>query len=299
MIRFLLRQIILLFRWVPFPLLYQKANVLKFILQHVVRYRSRVIRANLDLCFPSLPEKEKQAIIGRSYANLADIVMESIKGLKMDADTLLARYVFEGHEAIHRLLSENKSCIVCCGHIGNWEWAVKAFGYHFGSRVIGLYKPITNKAVEAVVNQYRAESGLQLISTRETRAMTDQLPSGRLILMMGDQNPSNLEKAITVNFFGIATPCLHGIAKYARQYDLAVFFADIVRQSRGHYRLKITKLFDEAAALTDREITQRFMSQVEACIRRSPGDWLWSHKRFKNLNRIPQESVANGHAASR
>jgi Kdo2-lipid IVA lauroyltransferase/acyltransferase len=285
MTRFILRQIILSFSWVPFAILFLQANVLKFLLQQVFSYRRKVAEDNILLCFPALTDKERSDILKDSYSNLSDIILESIKGLSMNKDEMLDRYVFSGHEKIHHLLSEKNSCIVCCGHISNWEWGVKSFGYHFGEKAIGIYKPISSPVIEEIVNQLRARSGLQLISTKETRKIEEQLHEGRMIIMMADQNPSDLAKAIWVNFFDIETPCLHGIAKYAKQYALPVFFADIQRKKRGRYEVQFSLLIETPEIMTEQEITQVYMSKVEKCIRRLPGDWLWSHKRFKNLGK--------------
>jgi KDO2-lipid IV(A) lauroyltransferase len=99
--------------------------------------------------------------------------------------------------------------------------------------------------------------------------------------MAADQSPRNKEKAIWVDFLGRDTAFLHGPEKYAMQYNYPVFYADIKQVKRGYYTLYLSILADDPASLSEGEITKRFAAKLESIILEDPGNWLWSHKRWK------------------
>lgn len=93
--------------------------------------------------------------------------------------------------------------------------------------------------------------------------MVDEIPKGKLILLMADQNPSNVRDAIWVKFFNKETACLHGLEKYSKTYNLPVIYMGMQRVKRSLYTLEFTLLVENPAACKYGEITQRFMSMLE------------------------------------
>ncbi|HEX5624422.1 MAG TPA: hypothetical protein VFX48_00280, partial [Saprospiraceae bacterium] len=231
LVRFLIKG----FQILPFRVAYLISDFLQFLLQDVIRYRRKVVDQNLLRCFPEITETERRIIMHDSYANLADIVVEGIKGLNLTHGELSERYRFVNAEVIQSYLDRNESVIVAPSHIANWEWAVLQFGYQFPGRSIGIYKMINNPYLEKYVKDKRAKSSIQLLSTRETRLVGSELEKGRIMILMSDQNPSNIKDAIWVRFFGRETACLHGIEKYAVQNELPVFYLEVERVARGYY----------------------------------------------------------------
>jgi KDO2-lipid IV(A) lauroyltransferase len=269
----------------PFPVLYFFSDIIRLLLQHVIRYRRKTIWNNLRKSFPEKNHTELRAIFNDCYINLADILIEGIKGLRMTEAELQSRYPFYNKAILTTYLEKNQSVIAVNAHFSNWEWAVLGYGYKFPNKSIGIYKTIQNEYINEYVNELRAKSSIQLLSTRETRMVADEMPKGKILVLMGDQNPSNIKDAIWVTFFGRDTACLHGIEKYSRQYNLPVVFAEIKRIQRGHYQLQFEKLVENPNELEYGAITQLYMSRCEKNILLHPGDWLWSHKRWKHVRK--------------
>lgn len=276
------RFFIWIFRIMPFGVLEQLSRLLAWALQHLIGYRRAVMEDNLKSCFPDQDPARRKETIRLAYRNLASVLLESIKGLSLTGDEIRKRNRMLDAELVDRYLDQGKSVICVCGHYANWEWSVLGIGYRFPGKSIGIYKKINNPRVEAYIKSLRARSTMKLLTTHETRFMTEDLPKGRLILLMSDQNPSNSRDAIWVNFFGRDTACLHGLEKYARQYDLPVIYMDMERQKPAWYQLRFSLLCEHPSSLQKGELTQMFMSRLEETIRRYPPDWLWSHKRWKH-----------------
>jgi len=257
-----------------------------YVLFYIIRYRRKVIEDNLASCFPNLRGIEKINIIKKTYQNLSDIFIEGIKGLLLSKEEIFTRNTFINSNLVNAYLNKGQSVICVCGHYNNWEWTVLGIGYYFQNKVIGIYKKISNTYVENYIRKLRAKSSMLLLPTSETRKMIEEIPKGKLILLMADQNPSNVNDAIWVKFFNKETACLHGLEKYARAYNLPVIYMEMQRIKRSYYTLEFSMLVENPSSCSFGEITQIFMSQLEKTIIKDPSNWLWSHKRWKHSRKI-------------
>ncbi|MCX6284223.1 MAG: lysophospholipid acyltransferase family protein [Bacteroidetes bacterium] len=266
----------------PFPLLYLLSDFGQFFLHRVMGYREKVIRTNLKTCFPSLDEKELNTITGDVYKNLADILAEGIKGFTMLPATVRKRHFITNPEIIEPWLAQGRSVIALPAHYNNFEWGSMSPGLFTKHPIIAFYKPLSNKYINRFMKWSRVKFGTTLASIYETFLVFErnaQTPS--VYIMAADQSPSNAEKSYWVEFLGRETAFLHGPEKYARMYNYPVVYVDVKRVKRGYYAVEATLLADEPATLPEGEVTKRYAKKLEEAILKSPGNWLWSHKRWK------------------
>ena len=281
----LFRFFILLFRAMPFRLVYIVSDVLYFLLYKVFGYRKAIVISNLQNSFPEKSPPEIKDITRKAYKNLADIMVEGIKGASMSEKQIKARYTFLSPEILASSFADGQSVILVAGHYLNWEWAALSPPFFFKHHIVALYKRLHNQYLNDFMKRSRSGTGETLYELRETaeafnnHAKKDP-PS--LFLLAADQSPSNTENAHWVEFLGQDTPCLHGPEKYARIHNLPVVFSYPKRIKRGYYELKTEWLVRDPASVEVGEITTAFMNRLEQVIREEPGGWLWSHKRWKH-----------------
>ncbi|MCC6816821.1 MAG: lysophospholipid acyltransferase family protein [Saprospiraceae bacterium] len=279
----LVRTCILFFKLIPFWLINKLSFLLKFILSRVIKYRRKTLISNINYCFPNLNKKELQDFISSNYQNLSTITLESIKGLSLSGNEIMRRNPIKGLETVRELLNKNKSLILVCPHYYNWEWTVLSSAYHLPERVIGIYKAIRNPYLEKFVYSLRSRSSIHLIKTWETRRIIEEIPKGRAILLMLDQYPYNTDKAIWVNFFGQKIPVIHGLEKYSREFGLPVYYLNQRKLKESYYEVTVEELVADPSELKENQVTELFISKVEAVIRNNPAPWLWTHRRWKHL----------------
>jgi len=277
------RILVFSFALVPFPVLYIQSDVLRFFLYRVVKYRRAVVFKNLSESFPKKSEKEIEKIAKNFYKHLSDITLESIKGLSLSKKTLLKRYPVKNVELLDEYFSSGQNIIGLASHYGNWEWGVLSFGLQFKHTSVGLYKPLSNKYIERFIKKARAAWGMHLVSFYETdNAFSVKHDKPSLIFMVSDQNPSNIEKAIWIDFLNHDTACLHGAEAYSKKYNLPLVYGDIQRVKRGYYEVTVSKLIENPGDTEYGEITRKYMQFLEDIILKKPENWLWSHKRWKH-----------------
>jgi Kdo2-lipid IVA lauroyltransferase/acyltransferase len=267
----------------PFFVIYGLADVLYFLLRYVLRYRKTVMLDNLKGCFPEKSATEIDEILTAAYRNLADITIEGIKGLTMSAAELRARYSITNPEIVKPYLETSPRGILTGAHYNNWEWGVLSWSLWFQPQVIGIYKPLTNKHLEAWLNKKRSNFGMYLAATYETRkALEVHEGKQSLFVLMGDQSPSNLKTTHWLSFLGRDTAWLHGVGTLAVAHNMPIFYLDTQRIKRGYYQSAVHELCLNPLEHSPEQISQLYANFVAQIIVKNPSPWLWSHKRWKH-----------------
>jgi KDO2-lipid IV(A) lauroyltransferase len=172
---------------------------------------------------------------------------------------------------------------VLTSHNFNWELAGQALPMNLKQKVIGIYAPLTNKALEKILYDLRTKRGLVLLKTSEFKsAMIPHRNDIYLITLVADQNPRNLTKGIWVKFFGKLTPFTRGPERAARHDNTAIAFGYITKPKRGYYKAEYVLAEEDLSGLPDGELTKRYARYLESVISKSPETYLWTHKRWKH-----------------
>lgn len=272
-----------LFRLIPFFGIYLLSDLLRFFLKRVIRYRRKVIFANLSTSFTELSAAEIEAIGHKTYQNLCDITLESIKGLSMSPEHLRERYRIVNPEILDHSFQRGESVILAGAHYGNWEWGVRSWSLWFKHKVMGIYKPLANKTVESFLNARREDFGMKLVSPKHTKTAIEEAQKNPcLLVLFGDQNPHNLNTCHWVPFLFRDTAWLQGVAEISHQKNFSVYYLKTQRIKRGYYESRLVPLVENPTELRPLEISERYAAMVEQNIREKPEDWLWSHKRWKH-----------------
>jgi KDO2-lipid IV(A) lauroyltransferase len=271
-----------LFRFVPYPLLYVFSDILAFVLRNVAGYRKQVILNNLTKAFPEKSTAEINSIVGETYRNLTDIILETVKSFTTPVSGLQRRCVFRNPETVTDVLNGGKSVLLAGSHTCNWEYAGTMLPTALHVPVFGAYKPLTNKPTEAFLNQKRGRGGMIPIPMESMMAELRRSQSRpTATILISDQSPSSRKRAQWISFFGRDTACLPGADIISRMFDYPVFSYRITRVRRGYYEVTFIPVCMNPSEAREGAITRRYHELLEQEIRENPGNWLWSHKRWK------------------
>ncbi len=269
----------------PFTLMYRLSNVLAWFLSNVIKYRTEVTRQNLQNAFPSKSETEINTIFKKSYLNLADVLLEGIKGFSMSVEEIKKRYVFHDTKLVNRYFDQGKHVILYASHYANWEWGPLAVGHFVKHRSLGIVKLLKNKYINEYVQSHRCGKNVFWADVSKAgsaiKAYSDQPTQ---FVFLSDQGPSNTKTAHWIHFLNQDTPCHFGVDRLARRKGYPVFNIITERVSRGYYRLQYELLTDDPSNTNDGDITKMYMRSLEMQIIDKPEYWLWSHKRWKRAH---------------
>jgi KDO2-lipid IV(A) lauroyltransferase len=266
----------------PMPFLNITASVVAMGLR-LGGYRRKVIDANLKRAFPNINSRERKRITNDFYKNIADIMLESIKGLSISETSLRKRVTLKNQEVFESLYKNDRGVMVVMGHYTNFEWVAMSMPLLVPHDTFAVYGRIKNDKVNQWVVNLRQRFGLRLFQMKETYDFMLNNPSKTpLYLFMADQAPHKGKIRYRAPFFNIDTPTHLGAENLAKSCDLSVVFIHVERTKRGHYQITPKLLFENPQETEQYEITNAHVGELEAQIRHKPSDWLWSHKRWKN-----------------
>jgi len=269
---------------IPAPVLYWLSNLFSFVVYRIIRYRTALVKNNLNSSFPGIPEKEIDRLTILFYKNLADIILEGIWAFTISKKQLLRRYRIINPEVLKAFSDAGQSLIVVTGHYANWEWGSLSSSLQTGYDAVAFYKPMTNKYIDKFGRWSRSRFGTTLSPINETTVTFEKRKNIKtLYLMAADQGmPKQFsERAYWIQYLNHNTPFLHGMEKHARKNNLPVIYVDIQRVSRGMYTLELSVLTTNPLELEQGKLTEMYAGKLESVILNRPENWLWSHNRFK------------------
>lgn len=281
--------------WLPLSALHGLSTVTAVVLHRVVRYRRRVVRANLEAAFPDKSPAERRDIERRFYHNFTDNFVETLKLLHISDDEMARRMEFVDTDIIDSLMDQGKSIVVYFGHFFNWEWApsISLHTRHKPSDKVAfaqIYRPLRSEAFDGLMLGIRSRFGSESIDKKVAlRRLLQYRREGRLSItgFMSDQHPSHGDPGLITTFMEQPTAIITGTETLARRLGMALIYWDMERLGRGRYRVTTRLIADDAASLPEGEATRRYAQMLETTIRRDPSIWLWSHKRWKHKVTLP------------
>ncbi|MCM1336280.1 MAG: lysophospholipid acyltransferase family protein [Candidatus Amulumruptor caecigallinarius] len=280
--------------WLPMWALYRVSDLLAPILYHIVRYRRRVVRTNLERSFPEKSPAEIRKISREFYRRFADNFVESIKLLSISDKEMKRRVIYENVELVDEYLRQGKTLIAYFAHTGNWEWApsITLWSHAENSPVFAqVYRPLRNARADHFFLKLRSRFGS--LSFKKNNVIRDLLrlrATGRPSMtgFMSDQKPSHSDPGHLTTFLHRPTLMISGTEHLARKLKAPVVYMRMLRERRGHYRVSIVPMADDASTLAPGELTEKYVRLLEENIVADPAGWLWSHNRWKHPVTLPQ-----------
>ena len=266
----------------PMRLLYVLSDFAFFVIFYLLKYRKDIVMGNLDLAFPEKTKEEKKKICKQFYHNLIDSFIETIK-LISASPGFLEKRVTANWEALQPAFETGKSIQLHLGHTFNWEWGQRVLTSHTDYKILVVYMPITNAAIEKLMYKLRTKSGNEFIpASKMAYSMAKFYKTQYLLGLVADQSPGNLQTAYWLSFFGRPTPFVSGPEKGARLANIPVFFTSITKPRRGYYEAKLELATMDPNSLQEGELTLQYAQYMEKTIKKNPEMWLWSHRRWKH-----------------
>lgn len=290
----------------PFGVIYVFSDILYFLVYRVVGYRRGIVRKNLRNSFPEKTDAELRRIERDFYRSFCDNVVEMFKLLSISKEEIMRRMTFSGNDEIEKSLESHKFCFIYLGHFCNWEWiSTMPLWFDAGKVQCGqLYHPVKNKFFNRLTLEYRCRFGAENIRKSEALRRILAMRGERkntIIGFIADQGPRWVNIHEWCNFLNQETPVYTGTERIAKKVGACVFFADVRRIKRGYYHCSLEKITDNPNSYTGFGLTDEYMRLLENMIRQSPGNWLWTHNRWKRHREDEPETIEhrnekeNGH----
>jgi len=242
------------------------------------KYRKRTL-SNLSLSTLALSEKQLYEAAKQAVENLMINCLEYAKFAQIKSMEGIA--LCENPEMAASLMQEGKPVIFFCGHQANWE--VLFLEGTSRMRGVAIGRPIKNRLLYNWLLKIRQKFGGKIIAPHNAvREGLRALKQGYFLGIVGDQGMP--DSGFSSSFLGRRawTSPLPAILSHRTGCPIIVA---TTRREKGKYLIHYSDpIWPEKSAPFDTEIP-RLMNQAlslfEESIKARPGEWLWSHNRWK------------------
>ena len=155
-----------------------------------------------------------------------------------------------------------------------------------------VYQKIGNHYFDKMIKNIRAKWNTSLITQEETVKTIVRNEQNGIIGgygMVSDQSPQAHRAQYWSEFMGVKVPIFNGAETLARKFDLAVVFLKVSKVKRGYYQADIIPITMSGKETEKNEITNQFLRLTEAQINEQPEYYLWTHKRWKHKDEVPEQ----------
>ena len=267
----------------PLWVFYRLSDGLYYLVYHVVRYRRRVVYANLRSSFPEKSEAEIERIAKDFYSFFCDYIVETLKLFSMGEKNIRKRMQFEGLNQVKEDFANGRSVSVYLGHYCNWEW-ISSLGLHLDEQCGQIYHPLENATLDRLFLYMRGRFKAKSIKMDDTfLTILRWKKEGRknIVGYIADQVPGYNNIHYWADFLHHDTPVFTGAERISKIMDTAVYYIDVERPRRGYYVARFIKIADSLNEHPVFFATEQYFRLLEQNIQRAPQYWLWSHKRWK------------------
>jgi KDO2-lipid IV(A) lauroyltransferase len=242
--------------------------------------RRRIVRRNLELCFPELEINQRQRLMRDCFRSVGMSVCE-IALTWWGSDALLQKlHRLEGEEHLQAALQQGKGVILLGGHYTTLEISGRLMAFH-SNDLQPVYKSARNPLINALMAASRSDYYDKLLSNREFRTILRGLQDNKIVWYAPDQDfPRG--RYIFAPFMGIPATSLTMTSRLAKSSGAPVlpFYSQRLPGSEG-YLIKVLPPLSDLPSGDDVADATQINQSIEQQVRNAPEQYLWLHRRFK------------------
>ncbi|MAK56500.1 MAG: acyltransferase [Pusillimonas sp.] len=258
-------------------------RLLGWLTPRLMRSRAHVVRTNLQLCFPKLSEKEREALLQRHFYLLAQSIID--RGLIWfgKPDRVAQTVKINGLEHFDNLLAANRKILILAPHFIGLDAAGSRLTMH-SKRTATFYTPSSDPDVDALMREGRSRFNESFLISRKDgiRGLIRLLRQGIPVYYLPDMD-FGAKGAVFVPFFNVPAATLPSTAQIAQAWDAAVLpIISNLNLQTGVYNVRILPPIPNFPGADDlTAATARINRLIEDWVKEDPAQYYWVHRRFK------------------
>lgn len=182
-------------------------------------------------------------------------------------------------------LAKGRGLVVASAHCGNWDLIACTMANRAPLSVVTRH--MSWRSANAFWMKSRASRRVRLVEPHETiHAASHVLRSGGVVAFMIDQAPERRHGVVQHPFLG--APAWHdttfSVVAMRCRSPIAVIVG--LREPDGRHRLRLLDVIDPPSSRSTawvRQACERASGAVDRFVRENPAQWLWLHRRWKDL----------------
>jgi Kdo2-lipid IVA lauroyltransferase/acyltransferase len=256
--------------------------------------RKKIAIKNISRCLFSKKNNDKIiqkkcATIARKCFILQEQTLADFLLLKFYTKQNINKFVtIKNRRNIEDALIKKRGLIISTGHFGSWELAAHVFAQK-GFKSLIPYNPIKKyPSVDRWIKKKRETGGNQLVSKNNSLIkIYKHLKNNKIVSILVDQYCIP-EQGLQVPFFGLHPWTHTSFIKLSLKTGSPIVPGFMFTNGLFSYSLEFFKpLYPEEFSHHKDPVYEmaRAHNQIlETTITKSPANWMWQHRRFKNID---------------
>ena len=244
-------------------------------------FRSKkLIHTNIKKAFPKNNSVEIKKLTKLMWNNYGRVFAEYMFIKDFRFEKIDSKIEIVGQEILDEIKKSNKPVVFISGHFSNFELMAMQIE-KAGIKLSAIYRPLNNvflnRVIERIRRKYICKNQIKkgIAGTRELIKFQKNNYSTALMI---DQRVSEGEK---VNFFNQEAYTTTIPAQLAKKFNMPIVPIFIERVNDTNFKIKISKPLNFLKSDSIIDITNKLNTILEGMILKNPGQWIWSHNRWK------------------
>ena len=239
---------------------------------------NKIINKNLKIFSSTISLKDKSRIVKDMWSNYGKTFIEYIFLNRFRRENKFV--ILDGEENLLQIAKENKPVIFISGHFANFE----LMSMEITKRNISLatiYRPLNNIFInpfmEFLRRKYVCKNQIKkgINGVRET---IEFIKKNHCIALMIDQRISEGEK---INLFNQPALTTTLPSQLSIKFNLEIVPVYIERIKDNKFKIEFQKAINPKNFKDKLELTKELNNILEKMVIRNPGQWIWTHNRWK------------------
>ena len=244
-------------------------------------FRSKnLIKTNIQRAIPKINTSKIKSITKDMWNNYGRTLSEYmfLKGFRNDQ--FRSNINITGKEILQKIKVEKTPVIFVSGHFSNFELMAMEIEKS-GVNLSAIYRPLNNIflniLMERIRKKYICKNQIKK-GTSGVRELLKLYKKGYSIALMIDQRVS---QGIKSKFFNEEAFTTTIPAQFIKKFNCKVVPITIERHNGVNFNIKVEKPIEFSKNSSTEKITRELNIWLEKIILKNPGEWIWSHDRWK------------------
>ena len=244
-------------------------------------FRSKnLIKTNIQRAIPKINSSKIKSITKDMWNNYGRTLSEYmfLKGFRNDQ--FRSNINITGKEILQKIKLEKTPVIFVSGHFSNFELMAMEIEKS-GLNLSAIYRPLNNIflniLMERIRKKYICKNQIKK-GTSGVRELLRLYKKGYSIALMIDQRVS---QGIKSKFFNEEAFTTTIPAQFIKKFNCKVVPITIERHNGVNFNIKVEKPIEFSKNSSTEKITRELNIWLEKIILKNPGEWIWSHDRWK------------------
>ena len=244
-------------------------------------FRSKkIIHSNIKKAIPNISLKDTEKITKQMWNNYGRVFSEYMFIKNYRNDLFNSHITIKGQDILKDVKKNNKPVIFISGHLSNFELMAMTIE-KFGIKLAAIYRPLNNHFLNILMERIRKKYICKHQVKKGIGGLREIVKLNRIGFSTALMIDQRVSQGIKSNFFNQLAFTTTIPAQLVKKYNCPIVPLFIERFEGTKFKITIQKPIYFSKKESEKEITEKLNIVLEKMILIKPGQWIWSHNRWK------------------